>query len=318
MFTLFTIPKAFKGHIDVIQRNAIQSWMRLHPEIEIILFGTDEGTAEVAREFHLRHEPHVERNEFGTILLNSVFLQAQQLARYDAVCYVNCDILLLDDFTRALGTVTAAHKEFLMVGQRTDVDIHNPWPFDRSTWQTELRDFAARTGKTRPPNWIDYFAFSRGLYGPDLPPFAIGRTHWDDWLVWKVLTSGKPVVDATPVVLAVHQNHDYNHHPQGEAGVWRGIEAARNAQLAGGWAHLRTIAHATETLGVGGVRPNISRHWAETKRRCQAVGRFFYYDVWQPISFAALNWTRPLRTALGLRAPAARGAENASAPRAPR
>jgi hypothetical protein len=302
VLTLFSIPKSFKGHINVIQRNAIQSWMRLHPEIEIILFGTDEGTAEVAREFGLRHEPQVERNEFGTILLTSVFLRAQQVARYDTVCYVNCDILLLEEFCPAIGTVSAAHKEFLMVGQRTDADIFNPWPYERATWQSELRDFAARNGKMRTPNWIDYFAFSRGLYGPDLPPFAIGRTHWDDWLVWKVLTAGKPVVDVTPVVLAVHQNHDYNHHPQGEAGVWKGVEAGRNAQLAGGWGHLRTIAHATEILGAEGLRPNNLRHWTEAKRRVESVGRFFFYDVWQPVLFAVLNWTRPLRTALGMRA----------------
>ena len=301
MLTLFTIPKAFKGHINVIQRNAIQSWMRLHPEIEIILFGTDEGAAEAAREFGVRHEPQVERNEFGTILLNSVFTKAQQLARYDLVCYVNCDILLLDGFCSALRTVSAAHPEFLMVGQRTDVDIRNPWPYERATWQAELRDFAARHGKMRTPNWIDYFAFRRGLYGADLPPFAIGRTFWDDWLVWKVLTAGKPVVDATPVVLALHQNHDYNHHPQGEAGVWKGVEAGRNAQLAGGWSHLRTIAHATEIVGPEGLRPNGLRDWTEAKRRCEAVGRFFFYDVWQPVLFAVLNWTRPLRTALGLR-----------------
>jgi len=59
VLTLFTIPKAFNGHIAVIQRNAIQSWMRLHPEIEIILFGADEGTAEAAREFGLRYEPEL-------------------------------------------------------------------------------------------------------------------------------------------------------------------------------------------------------------------------------------------------------------------
>jgi len=302
VLTLFTIPKSFKGHIEVIQRNAIQSWKRLHAEIEIILFGTDEGVAEIAREFGVRHEPHVERNEFGTILLNSVFTRAQQMARYDAVCYVNCDIILLPEFCSAIDTVTAAHTAFLTVGQRTDVDIFNPWPFERPTWQAELRDFAARHGKMRPPNWIDYFAFSRGLYGPELPPFAIGRTHWDDWLVWKVLASKKPVVDATPVVLAAHQNHDYNHHPQGEAGVWKGIEAGQNSQLAGGWKNLRTIAHASEILRPEGLQPNTKRHWAEAKRRTQAVGRFFLYDVGQPAWFSLLNFTRPLRNALGLRA----------------
>ncbi len=31
MITIFAIPKPFKGHIDVIQRNAIQSWTKLSP-----------------------------------------------------------------------------------------------------------------------------------------------------------------------------------------------------------------------------------------------------------------------------------------------
>ena len=301
MLTLFTIPKAFKGHIEVIQRNAIQSWMCLHPDIEIILFGSDEGTAEVAREFGLRHEADVERNEFGTYLVNSVFGKAQSLARHSVVCYINCDIILLDDFPRALERVAAARPEFLMVGQRTDVDIVNPWPFDRANWRDELRDFTQRYGKIRPANWIDYFAFSRGLYGSDVPAFAIGRTCWDDWLVWKALDMNKPVVDASPMVLAVHQNHNYHHHPQGEPGVWKGAEAARNAQLAGGWKNLRTTAHATENLRASGLRSNTLRHWTEFKRRIEAVGRFLLYDVWQPLWFGFLSLTRPLRNALGFR-----------------
>jgi hypothetical protein len=31
VFTLFTVPKAFEGHIGVIQRNAFGSWARLRP-----------------------------------------------------------------------------------------------------------------------------------------------------------------------------------------------------------------------------------------------------------------------------------------------
>ena len=40
MITLFTLPKPFVGHIGMIQRNAIQSWTRLHPDIDILMFGS--------------------------------------------------------------------------------------------------------------------------------------------------------------------------------------------------------------------------------------------------------------------------------------
>ena len=55
MLTIFTIPKCFRGHISVIQRNAIRSWRMLRPECEIILFGDEEGMKEVAEEFGVRH-----------------------------------------------------------------------------------------------------------------------------------------------------------------------------------------------------------------------------------------------------------------------
>ncbi len=48
MLTIFTAPKSFYGHIGVIQTNAIRSWLLLCPECEIILFGGEEGIAEVA------------------------------------------------------------------------------------------------------------------------------------------------------------------------------------------------------------------------------------------------------------------------------
>jgi len=66
MLTLFTTAKPFEGHSGVIQRNALQSWKRLHPDVEVILFGEDAGSAEIANELGLGHEAFVERNKFGT------------------------------------------------------------------------------------------------------------------------------------------------------------------------------------------------------------------------------------------------------------
>jgi hypothetical protein len=112
----------------------------------------------------------------------------------------------------------------------------------------------------------------------------------------------------------VHQNHDYSYHPQGKAGVWSGEEAGLNGRLAGGWRHLRTIADATEVLPPEKLRRTVSggtealpperlkrntlRHWSTAKRYTRQAGRVLLYDVWHPIWFALLNFTRPLRRSL--------------------
>jgi hypothetical protein len=297
MLTLFTTAKAFRGHIGVIQRNALQSWKALHPEIEIIVFGADEGAAEAAREFGLRHEEHVERNELGTKRLDYMFARAQAMARHEVLCYVNCDIVLMQDFRRAIERVRAAHREFLMVGRRWDTEITEPLAFARADWEEELRGLAARRGRKRSAEWIDYFAFSRGLYGAEMPAFVL-RVFWDNWLVWKALEAGKPVVDASRAVMAVHQNHDYSHHPQGKQGVWNGEEAGRNARLAGGWRHLRSIGDASEVLTAEELKSNAMRRWSAARRYARQAGRVLRNDVWHPVWFAVLGVTRPLRRAL--------------------
>src|SRR5207244_10609033 len=102
MLTIFSTLKPFKGHIGIIQRNAIASWALLHPRPEIILFGNEEGTAEAAMDIGALHVSQVARNEFGTPLLNDLFQKAEQLASHQTLCYVNADILLLDDFSEAV------------------------------------------------------------------------------------------------------------------------------------------------------------------------------------------------------------------------
>jgi hypothetical protein len=302
MLTIFTTAKPFWGRSRIIQRNALQSWKALHRDVEVILFGDDEGAAEVAEEFGLRHEAHVERNAWGTKRLDYMFARAQEIARNEILCYINCDIILMRDFWRAVERVRAMHQEFLMVGRRWDTDVTKPLAFARADgeatkWEAGLRALALQSGRQCKAEWIDYFVFTRGLYGADIPPFVL-RVFWDNWLVWKALDAGKPVIDASRAVIAVHQNHDYSYHPQGKAGIWSGEEAGLNGQLAGGWRHLRTIADATEVLPPEKLKPNALRHWSTAKRYVRQAGRVLLYDVWHPAWFALLNFTRPLRRSL--------------------
>jgi hypothetical protein len=265
VLTLFTIPKPFKGHIDVTQRNALKSWTLLAPKVEVIVCGAEEGTAEVCRELGLRHEPDVERSKFGTPLLNCVFNRAQQIAQQDWLCYSNCDIILMSDFIRAFERLKEWRDGFLMVGQRWDVDITEPLDFTQANWAHTLHDKASNQGKQRGPDWIDYFVFKRG-WCVGLPPFAVGRPCWDHWLIWWTRHNHIPVVDASSVVVAVHQNHDYSYHPEGLKGAREGAEFKRNRALAGSWRHLNTIDDAMYVLDAQGIGRTY-RHWGKQFER---------------------------------------------------
>jgi hypothetical protein len=135
---------------------------------------------------------------------------------------------------------------------------------------------------------------------------VVGRVHWDQWLVWKACESRLPVVDVSPVVIAVHQNHDYGYHPLGKQGVWNDQQAGSNHRLTANGKYVRTIADATEVLCADGLNPNRGRYWAATKRRYARGERFVLCVVLQPMAFFLLGITRPLRHALGLRSGALR------------
>src|SRR2546425_458867 len=277
MITFFATPKPFKGHIAVIQRNAITSWTLLRPRPEIVLVGDDQGTAEIAGDLGLRHIQVVRRNEYGTPLLDDIFATAEAQASHELLCYINADILLLGDFMKAVKEIAAWRRNFLMIGRRTDVHIVSLLHFASPDWETDMRQQAAREGILETPMAIDYFVFSRGLYG-GIPPFALGRACWDNWAVWRARSLKVPVVDATALVLAIHQHHDYAHHPQGYAGVYRGEEARRNHELAGprGFA---TIEHATHRLTAAGVKLNLFFRLVPLKR---ALTPHWLLDVSRP------------------------------------
>jgi hypothetical protein len=246
MLTIFTIPKAFRGHIGVIQRNAIESWTHLRPRPEIILLGDDEGTAEVARELGLLHLPTIARSDHGTPLLNDMFRQAEQAASFPSMCYVNADIILSSDFLRALELVRRKYPRSLVISKRITFDVSEHLNFDEH-WEPSIKERARASGRDDHYTCIDVFAFSKGMY-PHIPDFAIGRLWFDHWLIKAIRLQNLPVVDVSLVAPVLHQNHDYNHVAGGFKQVWQGQEAARNFELYGGVKHAYTLLDVTHKL----------------------------------------------------------------------
>jgi hypothetical protein len=93
MITLFTAAKPSTGRAAVIQYNTLACRRALMPQSEVILLGEEEGAAEVTKELGVRLVPDVERSEFGTPLLRSVFSKDEEQASFPLLIYANADIL---------------------------------------------------------------------------------------------------------------------------------------------------------------------------------------------------------------------------------
>ena len=291
MLTLFSIPKPFVGRTATLQSNAIRSWTLLRPTCEIILFGDDEGTAEVASRFGVRHCAKIQCNEYGTPLVNDLFARAQALAGNDLLCYVNADMILMSDFMCALAQTFHHKRRCLMVGRRWNVSLNEAWDFRRPDWESALRHYTRLNGTLFSKYAIDYFVFPKGLFGR-IPPFAIGRGRYDNWLVYQARQRLAAVVDATEVVTAVHQNHDYGRFGTLE-GRRKSHEAEHNRALMPG--RLFGLGDATHVLQPGGL--HVTPRLSDLDR---LAGLF--PSCWLPIRAfkAVLVASRPVRSALGL------------------
>lgn len=253
LITIATAPKPFANpHIAVIQYNAIQSWIRLGPEVKVLLVGDEPGMRETAAEIGVQHIPQVARNAQGTPLVSSIFNLMRQSSDSPLLLYVNADILLLSDFLIAARRLLEASKAFLGVGQRWDLDIQSRLDFQPG-WEVWLRMENQRRGRLHAPVGSDYFLFPRELF-VHVPDFAIGRAGWDNWMIYEARRSGWQVVDLTPAVTVIHQNHDYSHLPDGKP-HYQLPESAENVRLAGGRRTIFTLKDANFRFQDAAIRP---------------------------------------------------------------
>jgi hypothetical protein len=258
LITLFSAPKPFiDPHIALIQRNALKSWTLL-PDVEVILLGEEAGLADAARELGVRHIPDVKCNDSGTPLISSMFQLARENNRSELLCIINADMVLMSDFVEAARRSRFQRDEcYILLSQRWDLDVTQPIEFTEG-WQNRLSSSVQRQGSLHRPAGSDYFLFPKSCYA-DVPDFTIGRAGWDNWMIYKARKERWPVIDCTPSVMIIHQNHDYSHLPGGKP-HYEHPDTNENIRLAGGQANIRyTVLDATHQLVDGKlVRPKMS------------------------------------------------------------
>ena len=281
MITVFTAPKAMTGDADRIQRNAIGSWLRLDPDVQVVLVGDDAGVAEAAVALGAEHVADVPPNEQGTPRLDAVFNAARNVARHRLLLFANGDVVLRRDLADAAATLAGRFERFLAVGESWDAPLEHALDFGAG-WEAEVEE-ALSGSRRRGAGALDFFLFTDDVFR-GLPPFAIGRIGFDNWLVWRAQAEGAAVVDVTGAVRPLHQRHGYGHLRGGRAATrHESPEGSRNLELAradGG--QMFTRYDATHLLTRGGVRQNLLRPFRVKERARKAVYRIRSLTPWPP------------------------------------
>lgn len=220
MLTFVCCPKPFSKAFSAIQRNAINSWCNLECVDKIVIVGNELGVENYIENLKKREErkkrnkiiylKDIPTNKYGTPLVNHIFkIAATYCDKY--VCYINCDIILTNDFQRSFTQFIeqySSQKDFLLIGRRWDWHHPKKIEFLQKGWRGRVRQEAKRDGKYHAITGIDYFVFSKTTYNQvNIPPFGLGKFWWDLWLIGTASNMENVMtVDLSTTVFAIHQD----------------------------------------------------------------------------------------------------------------
>lgn len=285
LITIFTSPKPFtkSEHINIIQRNAIESWTKLGPEVEVILIGDEQDMEEVAADYGVKHIKDVRINPLGTPMIPSMFDIARDVTDSPILAFANADVIFTQSMIDSVKAVVQTEKEFLMVGQRYDIEIKESIDFSKG-WQERLMELNAKIGTLHGPAGSDYFIFPRECF-VDVPDLVIGRAGWDNWMIYEARQRGWKTIDCTASLDLLHQNHDYSHLPGGQV-HYRLPESNENVKAAGGNLHIFPLTDANWVLEDGQIKRRkftLRNCWREfeifplVKLHSDRLGQIHYY-----------------------------------------
>lgn len=278
----------------MLQRNAIRSWMLLGDEVEVLLVGDEVGQSEAAEELGIKQLSGVDKNEFGTPLVNSIFQLARESGQAANLAYVNADILLLPQTIDLVKQAMEHKPDFVLMGQRYDLNVEKALTFSPG-WEEKLREEVKLHGRLHPSGGSDYFIFPRNLY-ENIPGFAIGRAGWDNWMIYHAVSQKWATVDATQSLMVIHQNHGYA-HLNGEKNHQRHPETFENTKLGGGMRSMYKLLD-TEFVTEGGRIKKAS--WWTLPRILRALERWLQPDdlVGRGPRWMLLRGVRKIRRAI--------------------
>ncbi len=230
MITFFTHIRPFDEIFTPLQRTAIASWKHAYGDCKVVLFYSDDSLELDAQKLDCDYVV-CKQTEEGLSDFGYMFEYVE--LNYDTpwYCEVSSDIVL-SSFQTLMRSLMGYDKP-LVIGPRLDFDVTT----------------GERT--VHPPSAVDWFLYRKDtLPYKDIPPFNIGRSAYDNWMVWAGLELwDMQVVNAGYHVQALHYNHPHPEHGD-KTTMLKSFERRKNLELTRVYDNMywAGIDHAQEEL----------------------------------------------------------------------
>jgi len=146
--------------------------------------------------------------------VNDLFQRTLAYTEADFYCYINCDIIVLDDFCQTLKilyqkNVKNKTDSIFACGQRWDSDSISEVINFQEFSDEKILSIAKQTGRMHEPTGIDYFIFQKRTFS-NMPDLLIARAVFDNLIVGHaVMNNNIDDYDVSSMCTVIHQNHKY-------------------------------------------------------------------------------------------------------------
>jgi len=185
---IFSTLKPMLPEFIVEQTNALRSWKKLKCKPKIIIIGDDEGVKELCENENVIYNPVVEKNEYGTPLVQDIFRQGWKYADNDDICiFVNGDIILTNSLCDTLEAFVEEYPNYNEINYFSSTIRFNWYNFKElnfeqpeDKWISDMKTNIK--GEWHPPCGIDLFIHRKGTLD-NIPVSGIAKRAYDTWIL---------------------------------------------------------------------------------------------------------------------------------------
>ncbi|KAL7556982.1 hypothetical protein ACA910_018267 [Epithemia clementina (nom. ined.)] len=203
--------------------HVLLSWRQV-PRVNFVVMSTHCSVLQMAAQLGLPTLQLSSGSDVGDLTYRHILESAVKVSSTPIVGFVNGDIAFDESLVHTLDAVLRERewnpelwKHFMLVGQRTNVDVPDELlqshGLDNATLPPQWDDLMTHVrshGELFRINAEDYFLFNRDIAIPwsTLPPFLIGGVYFDNWFTDYVRKQpNMELIDASKTLRAYHFNH---------------------------------------------------------------------------------------------------------------